>query len=223
MFENIYEEIKKLFEEADSENSEWIEKTSNKLNDIKPLWPEKNITDIANDLSDFEERTEIIHRLSQLPQKVKVEMLAKHGSIHFMFLEKYMNDEDIQELLEEYWGNSRGKPKTLIRSAFARLKKRREEKNTPKQTPGDLLVEKLNTLAPHYWEVLYEDSVAWEYDPKMVKILKKLTKQNSKITKSDEMVFIESLQHMIEKKYIKKLSGNGRKAKAYNAILELMD
>ena len=79
--EYIYEEIKKLFEEADSENSEWIEKTSNKLNDIKPLWPEKNITDIANDLSDFEERTEIIHRLSQLPQKVKVEMLAKHLSL----------------------------------------------------------------------------------------------------------------------------------------------
>ena len=46
---------------------------------------------------------------------------------------------------------------------------------------------------------------------------------NSKITKADEMVFIESLQHMVEKKYIKKLSGNSAKAKAYNVILELMD
>lgn len=223
MFENIYEEIKQLFEEAESENSKWIEKTSNKLNDIKPLWPEKNITDIANDLSDFEERTEIIYRLSQLPRKVRVEILAKHGSIHFMFLEKYMDDQDIQELLEEYWGNSRGKPKTLIRSAFARLKKRRAEKNAPEQTPHDLLVKELNSLPRYCWTELYEDAVAWEYDLKMVKILKKLENSNSKITKADEMVFIESLQHMVEKKYIKKLSGNSAKAKAYNVILELMD
>lgn len=223
MFEDIYEELKELFDEADSENSNWIENTSDKLNEIKYLWPEKNITDIANDLSDFEERTEIIHRLSYLPQKVRTEMLAKHGSIHFMFLEKYMDDQDIDELLEQYWENKRGRTKTLIRSAFARLKKRRVEKNTPIQTPQDLLVIELNKIPPHYWTELYEDAVSWEYDPKMVKILKKLRSHNSKITKADQMVFIESLLHMVDKNYIKKLSGNDVKAKAYNAILKVMD
>ena len=58
MFEDIYEELKELFDEADSENSNWIENTSDKLNEIKYLWPEKNITDIANDLSDFEVRSQ---------------------------------------------------------------------------------------------------------------------------------------------------------------------
>jgi len=223
MFEDIYEELKELFEDADSENSNWIENTSDKLNEIKYLWPEKNITDIANDLSDFEERTEIIHRLSYLPQKVRTEMLAKHGSIHFMFLEKYMDDEDIDELLEQYWENKRGKTKTLIRSAFARLKKRRVEKNTPIQTPQDLLVVELNEIPSPYWAELYEDAVSWEYDPRMIKILKKLQSRNSKITKADQMVFIESLLHMVEKNYIKKLSGNHIKARAYNAILKVMD
>ena len=223
MFENIYEEIKNLFDNADSEDAKWIEKVSNKLNDIKPLWPEKNITDIANDLSDFEERTEIIHRLSHLPRVVRVEMLAKHGSIHFMFLEKYMDEKDINELLEEYWGNKRGKTKTLIRSAFARLKKRRTEKNAVEKTPDELLSDELNTLPPHYWSELYEDAISWEYNPKMVAILKKLQNTNGRILKKDEMVFIESLRHMVEKNYLKKLSGNSTKAKAYNAILELME
>ena len=223
MFENIYEEIKDLFDNADSENAKWIEKVSNKLTDIKPLWPEKNITDIANDLSDFEERTEIIHRLSHLPRVVRVEMLAKHGSIHFMFLEKYMDEKDINELLEEYWGNKRGKTKTLIRSAFARLKKRRTEKNAVEKTPDELLSDELNTLPPHYWSELYEDAISWEYEPKMVAILKKLQNTNGRILKKDEMVFIESLRHMVDKNYLKKLSGNSTKAKAYNAILELME
>jgi len=223
MFENIYEEIKNLFDNADSEDAKWIEKVSNKLNDIKPLWPEKNITDIANDLSDFEERTEIIHRLSHLPRVVRVEMLAKHGSIHFMFLEKYMDEKDINELLEEYWGNKRGKTKTLIRSAFARLKKRRTEKNAVEKTPDELLSDKLNTIPTHYWSELYEDAISWEYNPKMVAILKKLQNTNGRILKKDEMVFIESLRHMVEKNYLKKLSGNSTKAKAYNAILELME
>tara|TARA_Y100000748_G_scaffold202061_1_gene169315 strand:- start:307 stop:978 length:672 start_codon:yes stop_codon:yes gene_type:complete len=223
MFENIYEEIKNLFDNADSEDAKWIEKVSNKLNDIKPLWPEKNITDIANDLSDFEERTEIIHRLSHLPRVVRVEMLAKHGSIHFMFLEKYMDEKDINELLEEYWGNKRGRTKTLIRSAFARLKKRRTEKNAVEKTPDELLSDELNTLPPHYWSELYEDAISWEYNPKMVAILKKLQNTNGRILKKDEMVFIESLRHMVEKNYLKKLSGNSTKAKAYNAILELME
>ena len=223
MFENIYEEIKDLFDNADSEDAKWIEKVSNKLNDIKPLWPEKNITDIANDLSDFEERTEIIHRLSHLPRVVRVEMLAKHGSIHFMFLEKYMDEKDINELLEEYWGNKRGRTKTLIRSAFARLKKRRTEKNAVEKTPDELLSDELNSLPPHYWSELYEDAISWEYNPKMVAILKKLQNTNGRILKKDEMVFIESLRHMVEKNYLKKLSGNSTKAKAYNAILELME
>jgi len=223
MFENIYEEIKELFDNADSEDAKWIENVSNKLNEIKPLWPEKNITDIANDLLDFEERTEIIHRLSQLPRKVRVEMLAKHGSIHFMFLEKYMDEKDINELLEEYWGNKRGRTKTLIRSAFARLKKRRTEKNAVEKTPDELLSDELNTLPPHYWSELYEDAISWEYNPKMVAILKKLQNTNGRILKKDEMVFIESLRHMVEKNYLKKLSGNSTKAKAYNAILELME
>ena len=223
MFENIYEEIKYLFDNADSEDAKWIEKVSNKLNDIKPLWPEKNITDIANDLSDFEERTEIIHRLSHLPRVVRVEMLAKHGSIHFMFLEKYMDEKDINELLEEYWGNKRGRTKTLIRSAFARLKKRRTEKNAVEKTPDELLSDELNSLPPHYWSELYEDAISWEYNPKMVAILKKLQNTNGRILKKDEMVFIESLRHMVEKNYLKKLSGNSTKAKAYNAILELME
>ena len=223
MFENIYEEIKDLFDKADSENAKWIEKVSNKLTDIKPLWPEKNITDIANDLSDFEERTEIIHRLSHLPRKVRVEMLAKHGSIHFMFLEKYMDEKDINDLLEEYWGNKRGKTKTLIRSAFARLKKRRTEKNAVEETPQDILVKELNSLPPHYWSELYEDAVAWEYNPKMVAILKKLQNTKGKILKKDEMVFVESLNHMIDKGYIKKLSDKSTKAKAYDAIIELTE
>ena len=223
MFENIYEEIKELFDNADSEDAKWIENVSNKLNEIKPLWPEKNITDIANDLLDFEERTEIIHRLSQLPRKVRVEMLAKHGSIHFMFLEKYMDEKDINELLEEYWGNKRGRTKTLIRSAFARLKKRRTEKNAVEKTPDELLSDELNSLPPHYWSELYEDAISWEYNPKMVAILKKLQNTNGRILKKDEMVFIESLRHMVEKNYLKKLSGNSTKAKAYNAILELME
>ena len=223
MFENIYEEIKELFDNADSEDAKWIENVSNKLNEIKPLWPEKNITDIANDLLDFEERTEIIHRLSHLPRVVRVEMLAKHGSIHFMFLEKYMDEKDINELLEEYWGNKRGRTKTLIRSAFARLKKRRTEKNAVEKTPDELLSDELNSLPPHYWSELYEDAISWEYNPKMVAILKKLQNTNGRILKKDEMVFIESLRHMVEKNYLKKLSGNSTKAKAYNAILELME
>ena len=42
---------------------------SDKLGEIRPLWPDRNIIDIASDLNDYQQRTIMIQTLSYLPQK----------------------------------------------------------------------------------------------------------------------------------------------------------
>tara|TARA_B100000700_G_C15045360_1_gene857616 strand:- start:2243 stop:2917 length:675 start_codon:yes stop_codon:yes gene_type:complete len=222
-FENIYNEIKELFEKPDSDNPKWVENTSIKLSEIRNLWPEKNIIDIAEDLKDFEDRTEIIYKLSQLPRKIQVRELSHHGSLPFMIIERYMHDDDREEILEEFWKSNRGKSKLLIKSALARLRTRGRERNFVEKTPEDILTDELNELPKHYWSVLYEDALAWEYNSDMLKILKKLDGQRAKILKHEQTIVIDSLRHMVENNYIKRIKGTEVRPQAYNAFLDLME
>ena len=222
-FENLYNEIKELFENPDADNAKWIEKTSSKLSEIRNLWPEKDISDIADDLRDFEDRTEIIYKLSQLPRQIQVKELSHHGSLPFMIIERYMHEDDREEILEEFWESTRGKTKLLIKSALARLRTRGREKNFVEKTPEDLLTDELNKLPKHYWSILYEDAKAWEYNLDMLKILKKLDSQRAKILKAEQSIVVESLRHMTENNYIKRIKGNEPRAQAYNAFIDLME
>ncbi len=223
MFEKLYGEIRKLLEESDYENTEWVKEVSTKLDEIKSYWPSGKITDIASNLNDFEERTKMIYRLSYLPIKKRTEKLSNHGSIHFMFLEGYMSEEDINDLLEDFWSSKRAKTKLLIRNAFARLNTINREKHKKEKTPEEILIIKLNKLPKHYWLLLYEDAVSWEYNPKVLAILKKLDKTNARILKNEEMLMLESLRHMIEKNYIKKLDSNDNRFEAYNSFIAIME
>ena len=222
MFETTYNQIRELFEDSNPDDDKWVAKVSELLGEIRPLWPDKNILDIATDLKDYQQRTIMIERLSHLPQKIRIKKLNHHGSIHFMVLEKFMNEEDIQDVLEKFW-NSTGKAKSLISSAFARLETRNREKNKKVDSPQDILVKELNNLPDHYWTVLYDDSVAWEFDKDILKILKKLDAPNAKIRKNEEERIIDSLRHMINVNYIKKTNGKDNRSKIHNAFIELLE
>ena len=222
MFETTYNQIRELFEKSDSNDMEWVHTLSDKLGEIRPLWPDRNIIDIASDLNDYQQRTIMIQTLSYLPQKTRITKLRHHGSIHFMVLEKFMNEEDIQDLLEKFW-SSQGKAKSLISSAFARLETRNREKNKKVDSPQDILVKELNNLPDHYWTLLYDDAVSWEFDEDTLKILKKLDSPNGLIRKKEEEQIIDSLRHMINENYIKKSNGTDNRSKMHNAFIELLE
>jgi len=222
MFETTYNQIRELFEKSDSNDMKWVQTLSDKLGEIRPLWPDRNIIDIASDLNDYQQRTIMIQTLSYLPQKTRITKLRHHGSIHFMVLEKFMNEEDIQDLLEKFW-SSQGKAKSLISSAFARLETRNREKNKKVDSPQDILVKELNNLPDHYWTWLYDDAVAWEFDQDILKILKKLDAPNAHIRKNEEERIIDSLRHMINVNYIKKSNGKDNRSKIHNAFIELLE
>ena len=222
MFETTYNQIRELFEKSDSNDMKWVQTLSDKLGEIRPLWPDRNIIDIASDLNDYQQRTIMIQTLSYLPQKTRITKLRHHGSIHFMVLEKFMNEEDIQDLLEKFW-SSQGKAKSLISSAFARLETRNREKNKKVDSPQDILVKELNNLPDHYWTLLYDDAVSWEFDEDTLKILKKLDSPNALIRKKEEEQIIDSLRHMINENYIKKSNGTDNRSKMHNAFIELLE
>ena len=118
-----------------------------------------------------------------------------------------MSEEEENAILENFWNLSSNvknpKSSTIFTLTAGRLKNvNKIEKVKKTKSETELIIDELNKIKKHHWDLLFEYSKEWEIDDRLTQILKDLIKPKSTIKAKDKDFFIDTLKYLIEKNYI---------------------
>lgn len=210
-----YNQVVELFELGTYEDEQWRMQLATLLTELADLWPNIDFEDLELQLNDYLWRIKQIHMWAGLDINSILDELDAHGSLYFMDAKKYLNPEEIDDILEKFWeisGDSNlPKSGTIYRLAIGKLKKLEQiKKNKSQKSKLELLIQKLNKFEKHKWDVLLNLASDWESEERFLRIVKDLTKINSKIKKSDFNYFVDYLVYLIEKDYIQEIVSDNK-------------
>lgn len=206
-FINLYKETVELFDEGTYESESWRNSLVNNLLMLKQIWPNEEAEEIADVSNDWRWRVEQVKKWSELDQKTIEEELYNHGSLFFLDVKNNLSEEEENAILENFWNLSSNvknpKSSTIFTLTAGRLKNiNKIEKVKKTKSETELIIDELNKIKKHHWDLLFEYSKEWEIDDRLTQILKDLIKPKSTLKAKDKDFFIDTLKYLIEKNYI---------------------
>ena len=209
-FITLYKETINLFEEGTFENENWRDNLTSNLLMLKQVWPELEVDDLSEDLNDWTWRVKQIKKWSELDAKTIEEELYNHGSMFFLGVKDNLTEEEEEAILKSFWElTSKAKnPKsfpifTLTTGKLKNVNKITKIKKI--KSDSELVIDKLNKIKKHHWDLMFEYSKEWEIDDRFTEILKNLVRPKSTIKAKDSEYFVDILKYLIEKNYIFKI------------------
>ena len=148
------------------------------------------------------------HGVQDIPKSIQFDTLDDY----LKFLKK---DREFNLMMENYrlikselgqlesWLKKNPKSSTIFTLTAGRLKNvNKIEKVKKTKSETELIIDELNKIKKHHWDLLFEYSKEWEIDDRLTQILKDLIKPKSTLKAKDKDFFIDTLKYLIEKNYI---------------------
>ena len=214
-FVTKYNEAVDLFESGTYEDEKWKADLVSCLVELRKLWPDVDLEELEQKLNDYLWRVKQIYVWTKLDINSIYTELENHGSLFFMNIKHYLNEDEVDEILTKFWEISADsdipKSSSIYRLAMGKLKKLEKiERSKSKKSKLEILIHNLNSFQKHLWAELHNLAKNWDTDDRFINILDDLKKPKALIKKSDFHYFVDYLAYLIEKSYIVKINTDDR-------------